>query len=477
MDFPASPTLLPAPLTVTDLNEQVRGLLQPLREVRVEGEVSNAKISSGHLYFELKDATSRVRVTVWRTSLARIALQVRDGMHVVCTGRVDVWVQGGSYALNATRIELAGEGALWAALQRLKVRLAAEGLFDADRKRTLPFLPRVVGLATATGGAALRDMLRILNDRFPVRVILAPAKVQGEGAAESLARAVELLDGSGLCDVIIVGRGGGSIEDLWAFNEERLVRAVAACRTPIVSAVGHETDTVLTDLAADSRAPTPTAAAECVVPCLDELLQRVAQLRRRAGQCAVRVVASQRKELRGLLARLGDGGDITGTRTMLLEDRTRRLAHATSRRISATQKQHAQLRHRLHASHPLRRLAVQQRTLDGLRLRLQHQTDLAAPLRRELEELTARLRRHGDTLVDRRRETLGRQTQLLTALSPRAALRRGYAIVRQAQTGAALQLAAGVAVGVPVEVLLNDGSLDCRVEGVRLAESPESGRT
>jgi exodeoxyribonuclease VII large subunit len=434
-----------AALSVTELNEQIRSLLQPMREIRVQGEVSGARLSSGHLYFDLKDAGSKIRVTVWRSSLARIPLAVKDGMQVVCTGRVDVWVAGGSYALSATQIESAGLGALFAALQRLKEKLQGEGLFDAERKSPLPYLPRVVGLVTSPSGAALRDMVRILRDRFPVRVLLAPAKVQGDGAAESCAQGIELLDRSGLCDVIIVGRGGGSLEDLWAFNEERLVRAVAACRTPIVSAVGHETDTLLTDLAADVRAPTPTAAAEMVVPRLDDLEVTLEDQNRRMHQALHRLLTSERRHLGQLTTRLGDGAELTGHRSLRLEDITRRLLHATSKHIGGLQKRHTVLRHRLHAAHPLRRLDAQRRRLDAL---------------------AARLVRQGEGLVERRRERLDRVTQVLQAMSPRAALQRGFGIVRR-QDGSTLHATAGVKPGEVFEVLLHDGALDVTVQTVR----------
>ena len=436
----------PLPITVTALNEQVRAAVATVREVRVQGEVSGARLSSGHLYFDLKDAASKLRVTVWRNSLARIPLQLRDGMQVVCTGRVEVWVQAGSYALSATWMEAAGVGALWEQFQRLKEKLTAEGLFEPANKLPLPFLPRTVGIVTSPSGAALRDMLRILTDRCPVRVLFVAAKVQGEGAAESVAQGIEKLDQSGLCDVIIAGRGGGSLEDLWAFNEERVVRAFAACRTPIVSAVGHETDTLLSDHAADVRAPTPTAAAEMVVPRMDELRLGLKTLGHRLGHVLGRQMLAERRHVGGLLARLGDGGAVTGRRALRLDDDRRRLQLAAARALGSLQRKNALLRQRLHAAHPLRRLAQQQRRLDGLQ---------------------GRLGRQAEVMVQRRRDGLERKSAILEAMNPRAALRRGYGILRQAGTGQALQSVAGVLPGTAIEVLLGDGALDCRVETVR----------
>ena len=365
------PRVQPIPaISVTALNERIRLALAPIRELRVEGEVSGARFSSGHLYFDLKDAGSKVRVTVWRSSVSRLSTDVRDGQQVVVTGKIDVWVQGGTYALNATNVEPAGLGQRFAALQALKEKLTSEGLFDASRKIALPFLPRVVGLATSPTGAALRDMVRVLNDRFPVRVIVAPCKVQGEGAAESIAQAIELLDRSGVCDVIIAGRGGGSLEDLWAFNEERVVRAVAACRTPIVSAVGHEVDTMLSDLAADVRAPTPSVAAETVVPRLVDLQWQIADARGRMTRVVRKQLRNERALLQQRLARLGQGDQLTGPRFLRLDELTRRLGAAAQRQVADRHRLLANRHQRLTQAHPLRKLATQQRKLDGLQARL-----------------------------------------------------------------------------------------------------------
>ncbi len=436
---------LPA-ITVTALNERIRVALAPMRELRVEGEVSGARFSSGHLYFDLKDAGSKIRVTVWRSTVDRLTTDVRDGQQVVVTGKVDVWVQAGTYALNATNVEPAGLGQRFAALQALKEKLTAEGLFDQSRKIPLPYLPKVVGMATSPTGAALRDMVRVLNDRFPVRVIVAPCKVQGEGAAESIAQAIELLDKSGLCDVIIAGRGGGSLEDLWAFNEERVVRAVAACRTPIVSAVGHEVDTMLSDLAADLRAPTPSVAAETVVPRLADLQWQVVDARGRMARVVKKQIRTERALLNQRLGRLGQGDQLTGPRFLRLDELTRRMTAAAQRQVADRHRILANRHQRLTQAHPLRKLATQQRKLDGLQARL----------------LAVR-----EALVRAKRERLERKTAVLTALSPRSALKRGYGIVRRTGTREALQSVRGIALGQAVEVLLGDGALDCRVEKLR----------
>lgn len=436
-----------APLTVTALNEQLRDKISELPGVRVQGEVSRVSQQGGHIYFDLKDGGSKVSVKVWRTAAARLRTQPREGMQVVCSGRVEVYVPWGGYSLICSDVEPAGQGALFAALQQLKERLAREGLFDAERKQPLPFLPRTVALVTSPTGAAVRDMLRIISDRFPVRILVVPAKVQGDGAAESIARAIETIDALGWADVIIAGRGGGSVEDLWAFNEERAVRAVAACRTPIVSAVGHEIDTVLTDLAADWRAPTPTAAAEKVVPRLVDLQFALDQLQQRALGVVTRQLSGERRHLAQLRVRLGDGGAITGQAQMRLADAQARAARALDKHLQGQRRLLEGLLRRLHAAHPLRRLAEQRRRLQLVQLRM----------RQAMVQMQGQCRQR---LVNR--------TSVLQALSPTAALGRGYAIVRQSD-GRPLGRAAETACGEPISVLLADGQLACRVERVDLA--------
>ena len=434
-------------LTVTALNERIRGMLLPMRDLRVEGEVSGARFSSGHLYFDLKDATAKVRVTVWKSTVERLTTNVRDGQQVVVTGKVDLWVQAGTYALNAADVQPAGLGARFAALQALKEKLTAEGLFDDSRKKPLPYLPRVVGLVTSPTGAALHDILRVLNSRYPLRVILAPCKVQGDGSAESIAQAIDLLDQTRLCDVIIAGRGGGSLEDLWAFNEERVVRAFARCQTPIVSAVGHEVDTLLSDLAADLRAATPSVAAEKVVPRLVDLQFQLGEAQKRMQKVVQRLLKHERAILAQRVARLGQGDQFTGPLVLRLDELTRRLQSATQKQVAVRHRQLALSRQKLSQAHPMRRLATQQRALDALQ---------------------ARMKRVEESLVRVRRDRLAHQTAVLRAMSPKAALGRGYGIVRRVGTAEALQSVRGMVTGVQVEVLLGDGALDCVVEKVRV---------
>ena len=461
--------------TPTSLNQEIRGRVSDLRDLQVRGEVSNVRSSGGHLYFQLKDGGSTLRCTVWRSTVARLRLKMRDGQEVICRGSVDVWVRGGNYSLNVSQVEEAGTGVLWAALQRLKERLQTEGLFEPELRRPLPFLPRTVGIVTAPTGAALQDMLRILAERCPVRVLLAPARVQGEGAAETIAAAIELLDGSGLCDVIIAGRGGGSIEDLWAFNEERVVRAFAASCTPIVSAVGHESDTLLSDYAADRRAPTPTAAAEMVVPLMDELVAQLRDRRRRMAQSLSRQLGNEARHLGQLRERLGSGEALTGHRQRQLDESLRALGHAGRRATEQRQRRLAELGRRLHRAHPMHRLALRQRNLAKLHGRLLRRGEaLSSRPQRRLIHLETRLQSlgQGGRLLAERRRRLERLNDTLRALSPKAALARGYGIVRDPQTGAAVVDASAVADGQGLEVLLARGALEVVVASRR--PEPES---
>jgi exodeoxyribonuclease VII large subunit len=280
-------------LTVGELAGSVKRLIESeFGQVRVRGEISGFKRhSSGHCYFSMKDESACIDAVIWRGSANSLAFRPEDGAEVVATGKMTTYAGRSKYQLVVDRLELAGEGALMALLERRRKALAAEGLFDESRKRKLPFLPRVIGVVTSPTGAVIRDILHRLEDRCPTHVIVWPVPVQGEGASAKIASAIRGfggLDGSGPIvrpDLVIVARGGGSIEDLWAFNEEEVVRAAAECPIPLISAVGHETDTTLIDHAADRRAPTPTAAAEMAVPVRSELLGFVDELGRRARHC------------------------------------------------------------------------------------------------------------------------------------------------------------------------------------------------
>ncbi len=358
-------------LTVRELTRYVKGLLDAdplLQSVWVQGEISNFKWHhSGHIYFTLKDEVAQVKVVMFRSYANRLRFRPENGMQVIVQGNVTVFERDGVYQLYAAAMEPYGLGALHLEFEQLKRRLAAEGLFDEALKRPIPGLPRAVGLVPAPTGAAIRDMITVARRRFPgMRLVLAPALVQGPDAPESLIRALGLVARVPEVDVVIIGRGGGSLEDLWAFNDERLARAIRACPVPVVSAVGHETDYTIADFAADLRAPTPSAAAELVVPSRSELLGVVDGLRIRLSTAARRLVERRRIRLRALTER----PVLQRPQGRVLQDRQR---------------------------------------LDGLVRRLEYL---------------------GGSLLAARRRELGGLAGRLEALSPLAVLARGYAIAR-----------------------------------------------
>jgi exodeoxyribonuclease VII large subunit len=434
----------------------------------VEGEVESlVRAASGHLYFSLKDARSQIRAVMWRSDAARLKFRLEDGLSILCRGRVSIYERDGKFQFYAQTIEPAGLGADALALEQLKARLAAEGLFAPERKRRLPLLPRRIGVVTSTSGAAVRDVIRAVQRRFPVPILLADARVQGPSAPAAIARAIAALCRCPEVDVIIVGRGGGSAGDLAAFNDERVVRAVAACAVPVISAVGHEVDLSLTDLAADQRAATPTMAGEMAVPVLADLAKRLAGEERRLARELEHRLRVARQELDHLEARarhrvsgalaVGRRGlaelhhrlEARHPRARLLGDRAR-LAELAGRADAAT-------RRRLHEGG--RRLAALGARLDGRSPRARIAADRA-----RLAELAGR----ADAAMRRRLHDGGRRFGALgarlDALSPLRVLERGYAL---ALAGGGLVTAAEqVAPGDALTVRLRRGQLGCRVETV-----------
>lgn len=298
-------------LTITELSELIKGTLESrIDALWVQGEISNFRIPpSGHFYFTLKDDQSQICAVMFRRQGTRLRFLPEDGMAVLCYGRVSVYSVRGDLQLYVEDMEPQGRGALHVAFEQLKNKLAAEGLFGQERKRPLPFLPESIGIVTSDRGAALHDMLRILGDRFnDRRLIIRPVRVQGDGAVGEIAAAIAELNRLDAVEVIIVGRGGGSLEDLWAFNEEIVARAICASHIPVVSAVGHEVDFTIADFVADQRAPTPTAAAEMVLPRKADLLDQVAALELQLQRCMQFKVASARERFKGWVKRLADPG-------------------------------------------------------------------------------------------------------------------------------------------------------------------------
>jgi len=329
------------PFSVSELSAALRRTVEgAFDHVRVRGEISGFKRhGSGHCYFTLKDDAACIDAVIWRGQAAGLRFAPEDGLEVIATGRLTTYPARSRYQIVVERLELAGQGALMALLERRRQALAAEGLFDPARKKKLPFAPRLIGVVTSPTGAVIRDILHRLEDRFPCRVLLWPVPVQGEGAAAKVAAAVRGFNalGAGATtprpDLLIVARGGGSIEDLWAFNEEEVVRAVAASDIPIISAVGHETDTSLCDFAADVRAPTPTAAAELAVPVRSELLGLVRELGTRAERCAKRTAERASEQLHTCLRHWPRREELLAPQQQRLDELAERLPRALRGRL------------------------------------------------------------------------------------------------------------------------------------------------
>jgi len=415
--------------------------------VRVRGEISGLKVApSGHVYFDLKDQDALLASVCWKGQAGKLGLKLESGMEVVCTGRLTTYAQRSNYQLIIEGVALAGIGALLKMLEERKKKLAAEGLFDPARKQLLPYLPNVIGVVTSPTGAVIRDILHRLADRFPRHVLLWPVAVQGTGAAEQIAAAIEgfnaLPQDSDIPrpDVLIVARGGGSVEDLMAFNEEIVVRATAASDIPLISAVGHETDTTLIDFASDVRAPTPTAAAEMAVPVREDLLGQVIESGSRLWQ-AVRSGLENRRERLMLLARaLGDPSRAIEPIIQRLDERAERLALAWQGYYERCRARVAEAAGKSHHPRDLLRLATEQ---------IQH-----------IDHRMENFRREGLLKKQNRLETLAAE---LRHLSPKAVLGRGYALVQNAD-GQLITLSQQAKSGSVVSIEFYDGKRGAVIE-------------
>ncbi len=434
--------------TVARLNAEARMLLESgLPPLWVEGEISNFSTpSSGHWYFTLKDRDAQIRCAMFRSANNRVRFRPKDGQHLVVRGRVSLYEPRGDYQLIAEMMEDAGEGALKREFDRLKAKLAAEGLFEQALKRPLPAMPRRIAVVTSPSGAAVRDVLHILARRFPpASVLVVPTPVQGAAATESIVAALDTASSRGDVDVIILARGGGSIEDLWCFNDERVARAIRRSTVPVVSGVGHEIDFTIADFAADVRAPTPSGAAELVVPDRRALLAALSAAVARIRHCTLQRLARAQERYGSLAQRLArvHPGSRLQQQAQRLDELELRLRRATSHKLERTQERYAALAQRLERVHPGNRLQQQAQRLD---------------------ELESRLRRATAQMIARVEQRLKLAQRGLDAISPLATIERGYAIVT-GPDGRVLQDAADVKPGDAIEARLRRGVLRATVSG------------
>ena len=415
----------PEPVSVRELNAYIKSLIDSdgyLGSVAVRGELSNYKVyPSGHHYFTLKDAESSVRCVMFRSAASKLRFRLESGMGVIVYGRVSVYPRDGAYQLYCEAILPEGSGALQLAYEQLREKLAAEGLFDREHKKPIPRYPERIAVVTSSAGAAVHDIIRVLRRRWPLaKVILLPVRVQGEEAPPEIAAAIRWASAHKIADTLITGRGGGSIEDLWAFNDERVARAIYDCEIPVISAVGHEPDVTIADFVADLRAATPSNAAELAAPDVNELLQAIDSARSRLDRAVLKKVSAGRESLDALASRR-----VLVSATGFIEQRRLRL--------------------------------------DALKTRLEGTLGFVERLKSRLEAASARLNGAADASLAARKNEYVRLAAKLDALSPLKVLSRGYAIALDAE-GRAVKDARGVAGGERLTVKLTSGALGCRVE-------------
>ncbi len=434
------------PLSVTQVNQKARQLLErEMARIVVVGEVSNFKVVSGHCYFALKDSSSNLPAALFRREASRIKFDIHNGLEVVVTGKLTLYVPYGRYQIIVDSIEPKGVGALQLAFEQLKEKLHKEGLFDDSKKRSLPFLPRRVGVVTSQTGAVIRDIIHVATRRFPnAQILLIPTKVQGAASAPTIVaginKASALAEALGL-DALIVGRGGGSMEDLWGYNDEAVARAIANCSIPVVSAVGHETDFTIADFVADVRAPTPSAAAEILFPVRSDLARQISGILGRTTQVIRRIVVGERRRVEMIRRILGDGRPLIREYTQrftYLQERIRSGAadHVVQRRLRLTA-----LESRLARLHP--RVGL-------------HETRL------RLEGLDKRNRVLINQRIIKEKQVVAGLAARLNALSPLGVLERGYGIVLDSQ-GQAIVDSQSVTVGETLDIRVAKGKIRAKV--------------
>lgn len=444
--------------TVSELSNNLKRTVEDIfGHVRVRGELSGVKrAASGHLYFGLKDENAVMDGVCWAGQARKLAFNPEDGLEVICTGKLTTYPARSKYQMVVEKMEPAGAGALMALLEERKKKLAAEGLFEVSRKKPIPYLPQVIGVVTSPTGAVIRDILHRLNDRFPRHVIVWPVLVQGEGAAKQVAEAIRgfnAIDGTGAVprpDLLIVARGGGSIEDLWAFNEEIVVRAAAESVIPLISAVGHETDTTLIDYASDLRAPTPTGAAEMAVPVKADLDYTLADFGKRLAFQRGRLITDRRERLTHLARALPKPRDLLGLASQRFDELSERLPRAL---MAVARIQESRLNRLVGAL-----------SLSSLKQSIRYRNE-------RLTSVSARLNPAYATRLDRLGERLAAQGRILESLSFERVLDRGYTMVTDAG-GQPVTTAASLAAGDRVDVRFRDGSVSMQVEGGEAGAKP-----
>ena len=474
--------------TVSELSAALKRTVEDnFGYVRVRGEISGYKgpHGSGHVYFALKDQTAKIDGVIWKGVFSRMRIKPEDGMEVVVTGKLTTYPNRSSYQIIVETLEPAGLGALMALLEERKRKLTAEGLFDEARKQLLPFLPEVIGVVTSPTGAVIRDILHRLADRFPRHVIVWPVKVQGDGSAEQVAAAIRgfnaLEEGGRIRrpDLLIVARGGGSLEDLWSFNEEIVVRAAAESMIPLISAVGHETDVTLIDFASDKRAPTPTAAAEMAVPVRADLIAELMSKARRALACWQRAQDHRRTELRAAARALPNAEELLAIPRQRLDACAERLPRALRANAQIHQTQYSRIAGRL--APQLLRTQVERRRvrLDAANHRLstalktyrETQLTRVSRGRDRVTALADRSHRAVRAAIATRTARLDRSHQLLRAFSYQSVLERGFALIRDGG-GHPLRSATAVQPGMALDIEFADGCVGATAQDVRSSGTP-----
>jgi len=438
-------------LTVSELTRQIQDVLEAtFDQLWVEGEVSNLRRpASGHLYFTLKDEESQIRAVLFRPAARALKFDLEDGMHILCRARMNVYKPRGEYQLILDYAEPRGVGALQIAFEQLKAKLQAEGLFDPVHKKPLPFLPSRIAVVTSPSGAVIRDILNITKRRFPsVDILIAPVRVQGAEAAAEIVEALDRLNEMPGIDVIIVARGGGSLEDLMAFNDEGVARAIFASRVPVVSAVGHEIDFTIADFVADVRAPTPSAAAELVVPLRSDLVQQVRALRGRFVQAAERFLRLRRQRLEVLAERVRDPRRRLVDLRLALDERFAGLTASLTRRLRTERERLRRFDTHLQYLSPAAKVEALTFVLENMR------KGMITGIFRQVEGLRSRL---------------AGLTALLDSLSPLAVLARGYAIVRTLPEGKVVRNAGDLSTGDPVGINVAKGRFNAVVTTIEEA--------